>query len=703
MPVAQPLPRLTIGVDIGGTFTDVVVLGADGSVRTDKAPTTPDDFAGGVLAAIEEVARSLDVPAATLVAATQLVKHGSTVATNALITRQGARVGLITTHGFEDTTLIMRAVGRVDGLPEEEIRAITTVTKPEPLVPRARIRGVRERIDAYGTVVVPLNEDDVREAAASLVGDMGVEAIAVSLLHAWRDPTHERRVRAIIEETLGARPVFVSLGSDLSGVAGEYARTNTAIANAFVGPAVARYVASLEGRLRALGFTGRVLAMQGNGGLTGHDRINPIATLQSGPAGGMLASAFMSSQLGHARAITADMGGTSFDVGIVDEGYWRYADEPIFDRFRILQPITDIISIGAGGGTIAHVDPRTGRLGVGPSSAGADPGPVAYGKGGTQPTVTDADLVLGYLDPDFFLGGRRRLDLHAAREAIRTHIAEPLGLDVMEAAAGIVRIVDSKMSDLIRREVVKSGHLPEDFVLYAFGGASPVHAVGYARDLGVQEIVVFATSSVFSAFGVASADIVRTRLATRTTRLPAPPAELDADLERLEQELLGEIEGEPEAATATFRRYVTLRFQRQTTGVEIPLPFERFSDADPAELETSFLAHYRARYGEGVAYREAGLELAGIRVDLVAPVTRLATQIEDGATGAADDVAGARKGTRDAWFGTMCPTPVYALGRLPAGAQLVGPAIVESPLTTIVLPPGADLFMDASRNLRIRP
>ena len=696
------LPRMTIGVDIGGTFTDVVLLGDDGSVRTDKAPTTPDDFAGGVLDAIAEAARALDVPTETLVVATDLVKHGSTVATNALITRRGARVGLITTHGFEDTTLIMRAVGRVDGLPDEEIRAITSVTKPAPLVPRARIRGVRERIDAYGAVVIPLREDDVREAARALIEDEGVEAIAVSLLHAWRDPVHERRVRDLIGEVVGDRPIFVSLGSDLSGVAGEYARTNTAIANAFVGPAVTRYVSSLERRLRALGFSGRLLAMQGNGGLTGHERISPIATLQSGPAGGMLASAFMSDQLGQARAITADMGGTSFDVGVIDGGYWRYADEPIFDRFRILQPITDITSIGAGGGTIAHVDPRTDRLVVGPASAGADPGPVAYGRGGTEPTVTDADLVLGYLDPDFFLGGRRRLDLEAAREAIRTRIAEPLGLEVMEAAAGIARIVDSKMSDLIRREVVKSGRHPEDFVLYAFGGASPVHAVGYARDLGVPEILVFATSSVFSAFGVAAADLVRTRVVTRTTPLPAPAGELDADLERLEGELLAEIAGEPEAGTASFRRYVTLRFRRQTSGEEIPLPFERFAGHDPEELERSFLAAYAARYGEGVAYSDAGLELAGIRVDLVAPVHKPSIRPDDVAADP-DALAGARKHDRDAWFDGWRPTPVYAHERLPAGARLTGPAIVESALTTVVLPPGADLTVDPYHHLRIRP
>ncbi|HYH93872.1 MAG TPA: hydantoinase/oxoprolinase family protein, partial [Candidatus Saccharimonadales bacterium] len=512
-----------------------------------------------------------------------------------------------------------------------------------------------------------------------------------------------RRVRDRIREVHGDRTPFLSLGSDLSRVAGEYARTNTAIANAFVGPAVSRYLASLEGRLAELGFTGRILAMQGNGGLTGHERVAPISTLQSGPAGGMLASAFMSERLGHARAITADMGGTSFDVGVIDGGYWRYADEPIFDRFRILQPITDITSIGAGGGTIARVDEATRRLVVGPASAGAVPGPVCYGQGGTEPTVTDADLVLGYLDPAFFLGGRRALDLDGAREAIRTRIAEPLGLDVLEAAAGIVRIVDSKMSDLIRREVVKSGRHPEDFVLYAFGGASPVHAVGYARDLGVPEILVFATSSVFSAFGVASADIVRTRVATRTTRLPAPLDELDADLERLEGELLAEVAGDASAGDVTFRRYVTLRFQRQTSGEEVALPFARFSEGGLDALERVFLQQYAARYGEGVAYAEAGLELAGIRVDLVARVAKPELRPE-APVDRPTDATVARKGMRPAWFdGGLRDADVYDHDRLVAGHCFRGPAIVESRLTTVVVPPGSELTVDPYRNLRIRP
>ncbi|MDO8484403.1 MAG: hydantoinase/oxoprolinase family protein [Candidatus Limnocylindrales bacterium] len=697
-------PRYTIGVDIGGTFTDVVVIASDGEILASKAPTTPDDFSGGVLDAIREAAAAAGLGMAALLGRTDLIKHGSTVATNALITRAGASVGFITTRGFEDTTLIMRAVGRVDGLPDEEVRRVTSITKPEPLVQPELIRGVPERIDAEGNVVVPLDLDAVRVAVHDLIGDAGrpgVDAIAVSLLHSWRNPEHERAIRGIVEELDPGGHVFCSLGSDLSQVAGEYARANTAIANAFVGPTVRRYLANLEASLRDDGFAGRILVMQGNGGLTSHALASPISTLQSGPAGGMLASATMSDKLGHRRAITADMGGTSFDVGIVDGGYWRYADEPIFGRFRILQPITDIISIGAGGGTMARVDEATGRLIVGPQSAGARPGPVCYGLGGEVPTVTDADLVLGYIDPAYFLGGRRTLDLDRARAAIDERLARRLGLDPVEAAAGIVRIVDSKMSDLIRREVIRSGRLPQDFVLYAFGGASPVHAVGYARDLGVPEIIVFPTSPVFSAFGVAAADLVHTRVATRAYALPLPAADLNADLDALEASLADELGQDGLDGAPEFRRYVTLQFRRQSSGEEIRLPWDRFTDERIAQLPSIFVEHYERLYGKGVAYLEAGLDLARLRVDAVGRVAKPELRPGSPGSGRAD---GAQKGERAAWFGhAFQPTPVYDEALLGPGARLAGPAIVESPFTTVVVPPGASLTVDPYRNLVIRP
>jgi N-methylhydantoinase A len=692
--------RYTIGVDIGGTFTDVVVVGHDGRIHGAKAPTTPEDFSLGVIDAIGAAASTLGMDRLELLHATDLVKHGSTVATNALITRSGVTVGLLTTRGFEDTPSIMRAVGRVDGLPAEEIRRVTMITKPDPLVPPELVRGVSERIDGSGTIVVPLDPDEVRVAAVDLVERHGCEALAISFLHAWRNPVHERLAKEVVEELYPSRTVFCSLGSDLSLVAGEYARTNTAIADAFVGPPVRKYLDSLERQLRRDGFDGQILVMKGNGGLSSHAGASPISTLQSGPAGGMLATAYMTDRLDHPKVITADMGGTSFDVGIIDGGYWRYADEPVFERFRILQPIVDITSIGAGGGTIARVDDATGRLLVGPESAGARPGPVCYGQGGEHPTVTDCDLVLGYLDPEFFLGGRRPLDPASARAAIEQRLARPLGMAVEQAAAGVVRIVNSKMSDLIRREVIRSGGVPTEFTLYAFGGASPAHAVGYARDLGVPEIVIFPTSPVFSAFGIAVADIVHTRLATRSYALPTDPEVLNADLESLELELEEQLRGSSMAAPV-FQRYVKMQFRRQTSGEELALPWDRFTPARVDELVRLFVAHYERLYGEGVAYTDAGVDISGLRVDAVVAVSK--PELPEFA-GREADPRSAIKSHREAWFdGGLVRTAIYDYDQLLPEMSLSGPAIIESTSTTAVVPPGAELHVDRYRNLVVRP
>jgi N-methylhydantoinase A len=694
--------RYTIGVDIGGTFTDVIVLGTDGSIQEAKAATTPADRAVGVIDAIAAAAQAMGMSSGTLLGRSDFVKHGSTVATNALITRAGVRVGLITTRGFEDTTTIMRAVGRVDGLPPEEVRHVTAVTKPEPLVPMELVRGVRERIDSSGRVVVPLVETDVLRALEELIDVAGVQAVAVSLLHAWRNPAHELRISELIEEKYSARAdLYVSIGSRLSGVAGEYARTNTAIADAFVGPIVRSYLADLDARLDSLGLEGRLLIMQGNGGLAGRERANPISTLQSGPAGGMLAAAHMSAALRHRRVITTDMGGTSFDVGILDDGRWRYAEEPIFDRFRIHQPITDIVSIGAGGGTMARVEPQTHRLLVGPQSAGASPGPVAYGAGGEVPTVTDADLVLGYLDPEYFLGGRRTLDGAAAHHAIESCIAQPLAMDAVEAAAGIKRIIDSKMSDLIRREVVRSGYLPSAFVLYAFGGAGPVHACGFAADLDVGEIHVFPTSAAFSAFGIALADMVRSRVVTREFALPVEPAVINSDLDALEGELAAELRDDGVGGTPGFNRTVTMRFRRQTTGEEVPLPWDRLADTRMSELEKLFVRRYEELYGVGTAYLDAGIDINAIRVDAVSEVPK--PEMRGDPVSDNPDPVPARKGTRPAWFDSgMRDTPVYAHDLLPIGARLSGPAIVESPFTTIVVPDRWEAEVDMYHALVLR-
>ncbi|MDB5651955.1 MAG: N-methylhydantoinase A/acetone carboxylase, beta subunit, partial [Hyphomicrobiales bacterium] len=424
---------LIVGIDTGGTFTDIVVLHPDGKVTINKSPTTPKHFSQGVKDAVQVAAESLGMTSAEFLSRTSMFKHGTTVATNALINRRGAKVGLITTRGFEDTIYVMRAVGRVDGLDEMEIKHVTKVTKPTPLVPKSLIRGIYERIDYRGDVVVPIDKAGVRAAVKDLVDNSGVDAIAVCFLFSWMNPEHENEVRTAIGELYPDRVIPVTLSYEIAPQMGEYARSNTTVVNAFLWNTIDKYISGLNQELQTLGLPDDMMVMQANGGIVRPEQMTGIGTLQSGPAGGMIATQYVASVLGHANVITGDMGGTSFDVGLLTEGSLTHAREPIAERFRLLQPMINVESIGAGGGTIARIDPVTGRLLVGPDSAGADPGPIVYGMGGSLVTVTDANVVLGYIDPDFFLGGRRKLDKAAAEKAIHEQIAQPLGLSTVEA------------------------------------------------------------------------------------------------------------------------------------------------------------------------------------------------------------------------------------------------------------------------------
>lgn len=696
--------QYVIGIDTGGTFTDVVVMTRSGEVWTAKAATTPDDFSRGVMDALTEAARVLDVERADLLKQAILFKHGSTVATNALITRTGVKVGFITTRGFEDTTEIMRAIGRVDGLSEEEIRHATWVTKPEPLVPRERVLGVRERIDYRGEVIVPLSRQDVMDAIRKLVDEEGCQAVAVSFLHAWANPQHEEAVRALALEADPSRKVFWSFGNSLSQVAGEYARANTSIINSFLGPTVERYLGGLHTKLEEGGLESPFLIMQGNGGVAHREHATPVSNLQSGPAGGAIASAHVAGLLGHPNVITADMGGTSFDVGLITEGYWRYAPEPIVERFRMLQPIIDIQSIGAGGGTIARVDTETGRLLVGPQSAGASPGPVCYDGGGEEITVTDCDLILGIIDPDYFLGGRKSLNTEKALAIMEQKIARPLGMSAVEAAAGVYDIVNSKMSDLIRQQVVRTGYLPEEFVIYAFGGAGPVHAAGFSAELGVNRIYIFPTSPVFSAFGVAAADVIHTRVVTCQYILPTAPQGPNERLDAIEKELEEAMTAEGfDAQQIEYRRFFTMRYRRQTAGVEIPLPWDRFDDARLNELQEMFERKYEELYGVGAGYTKAGIEVSAVRVDAVGLVTKPQLKAQEVHK---SDGKQALKGEREVYFTKpqrkFIETPVYDYTFLSAGSEVEGPAILELPFTTIPVPPGAGVTVDQYLNLVMR-
>ncbi len=446
---------------------------------------------------------------------------------------------------------------------------------------------------------------------------------------------------------------------------------------------------------------GGVMLMQGNGGIVRPEEMTAVGSLQSGPAGGMIATEYIAGKLGHDNVITTDMGGTSFDVGVLTLGALHYARAPIVERARLLQPLIQVESIGAGGGTIARVDPLTRRLLVGPASAGADPGPVAYGMGGKSVTVTDANIILGYINPDYFLGGRRKLDREAAEKAIASLIAEPLGLSTVEAAAGIYDVVNSKMSDLIRKQLVRSGTTPEDYVMYAFGGAGPAHAAAYGSDLGVKKIYVFPVSPAFSAFGVATANVIHTKLQTSYFPAPIDVDALGRELEAAATELAEVMEREGFGKSdVTFRRTLYMRYTRQTNDVELSIPDRPLTRSDLPEIERMFDAKYEALYGTGSTHSQAGIEVIAISVDAIGATPK--PQLKRYPIGGADS-AHARKGSRQAYFTApdrgFRDTTIYDYDRLQPGNRLAGPAIIETPFTTVVVPAHVQAELDEYRNI----
>ena len=498
------------------------------------------------------------------------------------------------------------------------------------------------------------------------------------------------------------RGLTVTASHAIAPMSGEYARINTTVANSFLDRTMRGYVDGLRRRLHGEGLReGGIMLMQGNGGIVRPEEMTAVGSLQSGPAGGMIATEYVAGRLGHDNVITTDMGGTSFDVGLLTLGALHYARSPIVERARLLQPLIEVELIGAGGGTIARVEALTRRLLVGPASAGADPGPVAYGMGGKAVTVTDANIVLGYINPDYFLGGRRKLDRKAAERAIRTQIAEPLGLSTVEAAAGIYDVVNSKMSDLIRKQVVRSGTTPEDYVMYAFGGAGPAHAAAYGADLGVSKIYVFPMSPAFSAFGVATANVIHTIRRTSYFRAPIDIEALGRELEASIKDLAEVMKREGfDAADVTFRRTLYMRYTRQTNDVELSIPDRPLVPADLPEIERMFNARYEALYGAGSTHSEAGIEVIAISIDAVAATPKPQLKRYEISS---PDSSHAKKGSRQAYFTApdrgFKDTAIYEYDLLRPGNRLSGPAIVETPFTTIVVPAHVRAEIDAYRNV----
>ncbi|TAM70682.1 MAG: hydantoinase/oxoprolinase family protein [Microbacteriaceae bacterium] len=684
-----------VGLDIGGTFTDVSAVSVDtGTIYTAKARSTPWDLIEGLVEGIGLVAEQAGLTAEELLARTEKFAHGTTQTSNVVFTWVGAKTGLITTRGFADEILIMRARGRVAGLGLADRRQLRATQKPPQIVPRHLIAEAAERIDHRGRVLAELTRTEAERVVRELL-DQGVESIAVSLLWGHENPRHELLIEEVVNEL--APGLHVSLGHRLARVAGEYERASTAVINAFVAPTVEHYLERLVDRMADLKLDAPLLVLQASGGVNSAEETIPIKTIESGPAAGMVAVKALMDTVGYDNVIATDVGGTTFKVGLLVGGQWSVTQETIINQYSLLIPMIDLVSIGSGGGSIAWVDDT--RLRIGPLSAGGDPGPACYGWGGTQPTVTDADLVLGFLNPDRFLSGRLTLSREKAEAAIKEHVADPLfGGDIVKAAAGIRHIVDSQMGDLVRKATIERGHDPRDFALIAYGGAGPLHASGYSRGIGVQTILVPQAATGFSAYGAAASDIQHSINRSVRSDLLDDPAALARAYHELDREARALVEKQNVSPSRiSSSRWAEMRYERQLHDVRVQakdVPDEQVSDG----LRDAFIERYQALYGRSSTLPNAQPQLLRIGVDVVGAIAK-PTVHEYGLQG--EDPGAAAAGSRKVFWPELMEwveTPIYDGTALRPGNLLAGAAIIEQPGTTIVVPPGATSVVDRFGN-----
>ncbi len=684
---------LRVGVDIGGTFTDLVFMDSQGLRAWTKVSSTADDFAQGIVQGLDALIRDTSAASADI----HEVIHATTVATNAILEAKGALTGLITTAGFRDVLEIRRLrMPRLYDLHWEP---------PQPLAPRALRREVDERIDTHGNVVRELDEDSVHEAIAHLL-DAGVRSIAVCLINAYRNPEHEERIGALLQAA--APDAFISLSSHVLPEIREYERTSTTVINAYIAPVMRSYLNRLHESLDERRIRAPVYMMQSAGGMMGAAKAaeQPIHVIESGPAAGVMGALSLANAMNLANAITLDMGGTTAKASVIEDGrITRTNDYEVgggislsarLQRgagYALRVPAIDIAEVGAGGGSIAWIDPA-GGLRVGPQSAGAEPGPVCYSLGGEEPTLTDANVALGFLNPTHFLGGELPIDATHAHSILKSRLAAPLGLGVADAAHGIHRIAVSHMSRAVRAVTVERGRSPADFVLFAFGGSGPLHAAEMAQELGVRQVVVPPFPGLFSSLGLLCVDV--SQHAVQTVLLPLDTVseeEINQQYQGLESRLAGELGVDDETRRqGEWQRFADLRYAGQSFELTVP-----FQESKPASMRKAFENEHERTYGHKAP--DDPVELVNLRVEVTLP--------REGAHrwGNTATSRGSVDGPRDrtAYFGAAIgerTVPLRARSEL-GNEDQSGPLIVEEYDTTILVPPKCTVKRDAWDNVVI--
>ncbi len=694
-----------IGVDIGGTFTDTIVLDEGGRTVVGKSSSTPPDFEHGFMASVGAAAERMGMSLDDLLQRTDQVFHGTTVGTNALVERRTASVGLLTTKGAEDSIFVMRAGGRHWNAPPEDIARTPAHVKPDPLVPKRLVRGVDERITHDGQVLVELNVDSARRAIRDLL-DEGVEAIAVSLLWSTVNPSHEEQLAEMVAAE--SPSTFVTVSSDVVRRPGEYERTVATVINGLIGPVMKNYLSRLEDGLRDRGYTGELYVMSCAGGVVGSDHAQrlPVLTIGSGPTAGVIASGELSKRRPEEESeapdvLTADMGGTTFDVGVIRRGEPLTRRTTWHDQYEYFVPTVDVRSIGSGAGSIVRYDPALGALRVGPRSAGARPGPVAYGLGGTEPTVADAGLVLGYLNVGGFLGGAIELDVDAAAAALE-RVGGALGYGAEETAAAAARIVDNQMVDAIRLASVQQGYDPRRHTMYAFGGAGPVHAPAVAKELGIPEVVVplREVAAGWSAFGTVSADAMVVEELPTVLKYPFDASALTELFEQAEATVRKSLAGQGLGTEGIKCDYMAdLRYTAQVNTIRVPLSRGRYEGEDDLrQIIDTFEAEYARLFGPGSGFSEAGYVLTAVCVRAVVPrgPSGLA-ELEVEAEGSG--VVGERSVIFYEDSLERQDVPVYDGLAVESGFEIDGPGLIDFPETTVVVRPGQSAHVDRTGSL----
>ena len=697
-------------IDVGGTFTDCIIVDEAGSFVLQKASSTPEDISIGFFNALERTAKQLEIPLDKVLGELEVLGFGATLVINAVLTRSGRKCGMIITKGFEDIFEIGR--GRTAwchlGYMSDRIH-MQIHKKGEPLIPRYLIKGVSEGVNCLGESIISVKPDEVRQATRELL-DQGVEAIVVLTLWDFLTNENERKIAQIAREVTGDT-VDVIEAAAICPIIREWPRANTVAIQAYTAELLDRATRGIASRLRQKGYKRDILLMQSTGGVVSAERTVAVNTIQSGPVGGLNGAKFIGKYYGYENIITSDVGGTSFDVGLVVNGEFAVDREPVVGDMVVGVPIAQVISVGAGGGSIAGVDPITGDFFVGPRSAGAFPGPAAYGRGGERPTVTDADLVLGYIDPNYFLGGDLRLDKEKATKAIRKHVAQPLGMSVPEAATAIKTLIDARMRELLMGQLIGKGLDSRDFVLLGFGGAGATHLAGYSEGLLFKDVMFFPYSSVFSAFGASSANVERTR--NRTVALTVSPfpsddekmstgAVLNKAWQELEEWTLDQLKGDGvNTELAQIRRTASIRYNRQLHDIIVNSPVVRITNpADFDALIEAFERDYVKIYSMSSKFTRAGYEIYDVGVaasySKVKPVLRKHPK-------ALDSSRSAIKDQREAYFGRKSvKVNIYDMLKLKPGHVTPGPCIIEASTTTAVVPENARVEVDEYLTMRIR-